>query len=248
MTRTDSPIARGHYFARLAALRDDAVPAAAALLSDPNPQTRALGAAVLKFAKSERARDLLLAALHDSDEDVRHIAALGLAMHHDSRALGELLKLVTAGDPAGAGAAVVALGRIGGDEAVDLLIRAARSHPAIQVRGQAIDELSALGVRKAVPVLIECLSDEAALPGRPVFDRTMERVREVLQETQRASSAPSARLMPAPTWPKTVADLAARALRQLTGESFGFSSADPPERKRAAIQLWQQWWQQQLVG
>jgi len=248
LRRTDSPVARGHYFARLVALREDAVSAVAPLMDDPSPQVRALGAAVLKFAGGRRACELLRSALHDSDTTVRQIAAIGLAMHQDPRAMDELRKLLASDDPAEAAAAVVGLGRIGGEQAVALLIRTVRRHPAVEVRAQAMDELSRLRARQAVPVLIELLDDLTPLPSQPLFDPAMEQVRGLMQQGTSAGRAEMGPRMPALTWPGTLADQAARALREITGESFGFRSSDPPERRKAAIRLWRQWYQAGAVG
>jgi hypothetical protein len=48
--------------------------------------------------------------------------------------------------------------------------------------------------------------------------------------------------------PATVADLAARALQRITGESFGFRSTDPPDRKDAVARMYTQWWESHKAG
>lgn len=92
--------------------------------------------------------DLLIAALRHPDAGRRLLAAGILGERRETRALPALREILLgeARDVYLVKAAVVALGRIGGQTAVDLLHHA-RRHPTVLVRRAAIDALAQSGIR-----------------------------------------------------------------------------------------------------
>ncbi|MGB9623727.1 MAG: HEAT repeat domain-containing protein [Phycisphaerae bacterium] len=246
LAHTDSPASRAYYFACLASIGDRAVGTAGRLLRNPSPEVRLEAVGILHRCRSERAGALLLQAMGDGDADVREAAALGLALHHDKAAMPSLLEMLRSDDADTALAAAVAMQHIGTPQAAAALVETVRTRAvgerSATLRAQAIDSLGLIGDRQAVPALIECLTDERPVTTRPAADRALLRAIEAIgPDLARQGLDPkSLAAMPAPV---TVADLAARALQRITGESFGFRSTDPPERKDAVARMYAQWWE-----
>jgi hypothetical protein len=246
LAHAESPQSRGYYFACLASIGDRAVGAAGGLLRNPSPEIRMEAVGILHRCRSAKARGLLLEAMQDPDIDVREAAALGLALYHDHTALPELLRMLKCDQQDTALAAAVALQRIGNPEATAALLKAARAGTAegrfASVRAQAIDSLGLLDVREAVPVLIECLTDERPVTTQPAAERALRRAIEAMgADLAKQGIDPQSLASGRP--PVTIADVAVRALRRITGESFGFRSTDPPDRKAAVVRMYEQWWQ-----
>lgn len=246
LVHAESSQSRGYYFACLASVGDRAVGTAGRLLRNPSAEVRVEAVGLLHRCRSERARILLLKAMHDTDIDVREAAALGLALHHDRSAMLQLLEMLKSHEPDAALAAAVAMQHIGGPEAAAALVETLRNSPAdesfLKVRAQAIDSLGLLGDKPAVPVLIACLADERPLTTPPQADRALRRAVEAMgADMINQGIDPKALANSGP--PTTLADLAARALQRITGESLGFRSGDPPDRKAAAVRMYEQWWQ-----
>lgn len=254
LTRASSPAEHARYFSKLAGLRDRAVGTAERMLDDADAGVRATGAAVLHHARSDRARRALLGALGDPDENVREIAVLGLAFHHDRRAVPALTRMLAKATEYPAFEAAVALERIGGDEAIDALMNASRTHPIRSVRAQAIDSLGRLEAARAVNMLIDLLADESPVRFESGTERAVRtalgRAGGELAKLGLDASALATR--PSEENPRakvrTIADVAARALRRITHESFGFHSSEPKERKQNAIRLWKNWSQRRKAA
>lgn len=243
LVRAETPAARGYYLACLASVGDRAVGTAARLLDHPSAEVRLEATAVLQRCRSATARALLLRAMHDPDVDVREAAALGLAIHGDRAVLPDLLRMADSPHEGTSLAAAVALQRLGGGEAADALRRIAveAGRPA-NLRAQAADSLGLIGDRQTVPVLIECLHDERALTLPPAAERALRRAAEALG-ADLARQGIDAGSLTAGGAAATVADVAARALQRITGESLGFSSTAPADRKAAAVRMYHQWWE-----
>jgi len=233
---------RIYYFSCLASIGDSMTGAVGSLLKNPSVDVRRQGAALLLRCRNDPAKALLLQAIHDTDREVRESAALGLALHYDQAALPELLRLVQSDDESAALAAVVALERIGGDEAAEALTQIVRGPSSPQMIAQAVDSLGLLGWRPSVPVLIDRLADDRPLTTRPVADRKAQQaIQHVQGELMRKLGVDPAAIDTSTK--EFISDLAARALQRITGESFGFCSSDPPERRDAVIRLYRQWWE-----
>jgi HEAT repeat protein len=241
LARADNAATNIYYFSRLASLGDAAVGPAKRLLANDDANIRSLGAAVLHTAKSDRSRDLLLGALEDTDPEVRRVAVIGLALRHDQAALNPLIEMLAEPTEHPALGAASALERIGGDDAVAALLDATQSHPVTNVRAQAIDSLGWLRASAAIDTLIELLSDGTPVRIETAFDRDLRQTyvtaRDGLQMQGVVVEPPTS----LPAAGRTIADLAARALRRITNESFDFRSSDPPERKADTIRLWKSW-------
>lgn len=245
LVEAQSAESRGYYLTCLTSVAERALGAASYLLNRPAAEHRMYGLAILHRCRGERARALLVRAMSDPDQDVRESAALGLAVHHDQAALPTLLAMLQSKQEPTAVAAAVALERIGGDRATAALIesiQAAAQNDMVVLRAQAIDSLGILGTRQAVPALIDCLTDERPLTTRPAADRRLDQAIQVLGgDLRKHGLDPDAVRDTAP--PQTIADLAARALSRITGESFGFRSTDPPHRKAAVARMYLRWWE-----
>jgi len=246
MAHADSPASRAYYFACLASIGDRAVGTAARLLRNASPEVRLEAVGILHRCRSERARALLLRAMSDGDADVREAAALGLALYHDRSAMPSLMKMLRSDEPNTALAAAVAMQHIGTPEAAAALIETVRTRlvgeRSATLRAQAIDSLGLIGDRQAVPALIECLTDERPGATQPAADRALQRAIEAMG-ADLAGKGFDPKSLAEIRAPATVADLAARALQRITGESFGFRSTDPPDRKDAVARMYTQWWE-----
>jgi HEAT repeat protein len=115
------------------------------------------------------------------------------------------------------------------------------------LRAQAVDSLGLIGDKHAVPALIECLSDERTVSSLPAAERAMRRAVEAMGGDLLKKGIDPKALATAPA-PTTVADLAARALERITGESLGFRSTDSADRKAAAVRMYRQWWETYKVN
>lgn len=242
LTRTTDPQQVDYYLVRLHAVADRAVGAAGALLAHPSPEVRRNAVSILQRSRQDRARDLLLRAFGDPDADVREAAALGLALQGSHAALPELLRMIRSADEARARAAVTGLQHLDDPRAVEALIEAARTHVSAEVRAQAIDSLGLIRCRQAVPVLIEALDDGRPIRTAAASDRALRRALHTMGPVLVRHGMDPASVATAPA-PMTVAELAARALSRITGESFGYRADDPPERKAAVTRLYRQWWE-----
>jgi hypothetical protein len=241
LTHSSDSVVHAYYFPRLCAMGDAAVGAAARLLANQDAGLRIVAVGVLHHARSDRARTLLLKALDDPDEEVRDLAVLGLAFFHDLRATEPLMKMLSTPAEHPALEAAVALERIGGNQAVDALINAARTHPMIDVRAQSIDSLGRLGAVDAIDPLIDLLVDETPVGFEAASDRAARRALERAGLELNRRGITSRPVSSQPPQFRTIADVADQALRRITRESFDFRSTDPPDRKQNAIQLWRLW-------
>lgn len=230
-----------YYEGCLASVGDRSLGALRGLLRHPSADVRRRAAAILHWCRTEGSRTVLLEAMRDPDGEVRETAALGLAFHHDAAALPELLRMVRSGEGDVALAAAVALERIGGPAATEALLEVLRGDAPPLLRAQAIDSLGLLGAKQAVPLLIDCLRDERTPATRPAADRrALQAIRAAGLDFSRLGIDPS---KIDTGRPETIAELAARALHRITGESFGFTTTQPADRKEAIIRLYRQWWQ-----
>lgn len=239
LARTSDPDVRLHCANMLAAHADLAVRPAGKLLDHADPNVRLLVVGILNRARTPRAEPYLLTAMHDRHVDVRQAAALGLARWRGNEALPALELMLEDGDHHVVCTAIVALQRVGSPRARQLVIAKLAGGEPLPVLVQAVESVSLMRATQAIPALIDLLDDQ-----RPVTTAPAGR-RAVLKFLRHHPQKLAHLNLPTTTMSVeeylTVADEAARALRTITDQSFGFSSKSPPARQRTAIRAWRQW-------
>jgi hypothetical protein len=234
LRRAAAPAQRSIYLAALCNAGDDARWGATALLADPDPGVRQYGVLVLQHMRSAWSRAQLLAALRDADAEVRSLAALGLALQGDARALTEIETLYRTGPSGAAAAACVALERLGTPAAVALLTALADAPADAERRGALVAALGNVATPACVPPLLALLADnracEAPLPQEEAALRALAGAQAEWYD---------ARVM-SPGAPRTVAALAQAALRRVTGVGPDEPVADPAESAAWRVK-WEQW-------
>ena len=156
-----------------------------ALTTAENPDVRQLAAKVLGELGDPRATEPLINALKDldilrtevafslgqmgepavelliralADRETRWGAVTALGAIGDKRAIEHITKFCTSVDSLLRGAAVIALGRIGGDSAVDTLISVVENEEGNIIRMSAIEALGEIGGAGAREALIRATS------------------------------------------------------------------------------------------
>ncbi|HEX8142522.1 MAG TPA: HEAT repeat domain-containing protein [Pyrinomonadaceae bacterium] len=152
---------------------------AASALSDPSPMVRATATRAVLSLPSEEAATALLPLLQDRDEFVRQETAYAIGETHSRIAVQPLITLLVNDKQSGVrGAAAVALGQLGDDQAAAPLaetldrriaarglfnkIRRSKAPENEFVRRAAARSLGQIRSRAAVPALTSALSDEKA--------------------------------------------------------------------------------------
>jgi HEAT repeat protein len=146
--------------AALGAAGEEAVPTLEPLAKGAPPALRAQIARTLGGIGRGRAMELLVAALKDTDEDVRWAAADALAPIADQDALWGLIAALRDGNEIRSirVAAARALGRIGGERAMDALSLTLDTR-SLPVRREAALALVRLGEARAVDPLLRSAED-----------------------------------------------------------------------------------------
>ncbi len=239
IARAATPAERAVYLGALCEAGDSGRWGVAALLKDARADVRQYGVLVLQHQRGDWWRARLLDLLGDPAENVRSLAAAGLAIHGDERAIPALKSLYETGDTSMAASACLALERLGTAGAQTALDELARVPADAYRRAALIDALEGIGTPECVPGLLHLLADHRPcdLPSRAT------------QAAHRAFESLAAAGYPAlPTsepaagpGPRTVAERAARALANITGLDVPFSSEGPEEARAEAVQRWRTW-------
>ena len=241
LQRATELVARLSYAGALATYADRAVAPVGSLLDHPDQTLRLLAVDILSQARCRQVQPYLLKAMRDRDEDVRRTAALGLARWQGEQALPVLESMLSDRDELTVCAALVALQRVGSSDAASLVTAKLAADESVAVLVQAIECVHVMGSTQAVPRLLELLEDDRTVTVLPALQRQVQRFVESRPDKLAEANLPTS--LPATIdFGATVADHAARALRAITGESFGFESRDPPERRRQTIDAWRLWW------
>ena len=237
----DSKSARWMYVRRLQSLGDRVVPAVSGLLQDESSDLRSMALTALHHAPGRQARDLLLRACADPDEEVRRAAVSGLVIRGDEPAVSALASVAAKGDERTAMIATYGLRAIATDAASGAIIGLLRSSPHAGVRVEAIDALAALRVRRAVEPLIDALDDSGVFEGMTEGDtRALRAYESVRGVAVRESGFPADATLALPDH-RVVGNAAARSLSVITGHSF--DDGDPPSSDRRGLQeAWRAWW------
>lgn len=237
--RPDAP-SRLYYTRLLASVGERAVPVLDDLVSDEDAGVRSFAVALLTSLKSARSFDLLEQACRDEDRDVRKSAIFGISFRESPGVVPFLVGLAGDGDEETAMLAVSRLEAINRPTALAALKRIAIEDSRPGVRAQAIQSLATGPVAETASVLIQCLEDYAVFAGRTVTERAM-------RETLTGASPPMAVLLDDASnasllgFPgETNGSRAARVLRSLTGEDFGYVGGTA-EMRRLAVSQWHKW-------
>ncbi|HUU85327.1 MAG TPA: HEAT repeat domain-containing protein [Phycisphaerae bacterium] len=207
LTTAETLDEQGAWLARLVALGHSGVPSARRLMAEDDPLLRSFGLAILEHAPGADAGQLLVTASTDTDPSIRTEAVRGLGARRDLEALTRIARRA---EPVAASAAAVELGRMGGDEGVDLLIQLLRTHESVRVRVQAIECLGQLPGppdARRIDALTQCLDDDTVFEGHTAAERAAMDAIASLDPAQPVDWPPSRR---------TVGQIAARALKHLT--------------------------------
>jgi len=239
LARTSDPVVRLGCANMLAAHADLAVGPVGNLLDHDDSEVRLLVVGILNRAQTPRAEPYLLTAMRDRDGDVRQAAALGLARWRGNEALPALERMLDDDDHQVVCTAIVALQRVGSPRARQLVVGKLAGGEPLGVLVQAVESVSLMRAAEAVPALINLLDDERAVTTAPAGRRAV--LKFLRGNPQKLAHLNLPTTMKSVEEDLTVADEAARALRAITDQSFGFSSKSPPARRRTAIRAWRQW-------
>ena len=151
---TDSPLV-----ARLFGDRKDIayLPDLCRALASERLEVRREAAAALGKLDTDQAVPHILAALNDPAPAVRARAAESLADLGAAQAIAPLQQQIHDPSRQAAGHAVLALGRLMGDDACDLFQDLVRNHPSSYVRCEALGVLAGLDRETAISAAIDCL-------------------------------------------------------------------------------------------
>jgi hypothetical protein len=237
LQRADDVSERLHYLGRLAGLGEAGLPIARDLLNSEDIEMRGFGVNLLSRVRTPAAADGLLVAVADPDPDIRRLALQAYGDHTGPDVIATLERLIHDPHPDVAQWAVVCLATRHGPASFPVVISTARGHDDPGVRVQAIEALAMVDAHEAIDTLIECLNDLDTYAGQTVIEQSAARALGSMvpsEATQIPSDSPDGESS------RVVGDEAARALRILTGESFGYRAADAEARKNA-ITAWREW-------
>jgi HEAT repeat protein len=239
---------RMQYLSLLSSMDVKSLPVARSLIKDSDAANRSFGVALLSTINGDEADRLLETACLDDDKTIRKSALLGLSMRATANTVHRLAGLIKQLDAESAMFAVSRLAGINLPDSLEVIVRTARSHPDIGVRAQAIESLGQWGGDDVVGALIDCLSDEAVYSG---LTATEAQARDALASMAPQFAVPKESVTGEPVTESAEADLhkmsgdtngmrAARKLRDITGQSFGYLEATGLKRV-PAIARWRSW-------
>ena len=231
LTRVESREERSYYLTCLAAIGDKSLGAVDRLLRDPRPEVRRMAVTVLERCPAEKADERLARLLSDTNEDVAVEAALVLASRGNTAVLMETLRDHFRQHGGPARHAAVALQRIGGPQAEQLLIEALPQTSDPDLRAQIIDSLGMLGCTRAVPLLTDMLADERPVSTLPYSQRSALEAVAAAQDQWLSRGFDLEAVRSALQGEQTVASIAARSLRLITGKPFGNPTTQPATRR-----------------
>jgi len=212
---------RQYYFSCLASIGDTSLAALPRLLNDPRAEVRILGVRLLRWCPSKQAKDLLLTRITDECDEVVQQVAVELARRLDrSEALPILEKMIQAADPNDTRKAVAALERIGGSKAEAILLEQLEKTNDVDLLAQVIDSLGMLACQQAVSSIKKRLDDKRTISILPASQRRAQQVIAKVQGQLAAKGIDPQAVLDASHSEQTIASIATRALRLITGESY----------------------------
>jgi len=149
-----------NHFNGLKGLGNVSIPALINLLSDPNPVIREFSAETLGDMKADTAIEYIIKLLNDDNVRVRNSAIYSLGKMKSEKALEPLIqKLNESPGPGMRNFIYNALGGIGSEKAIDILIKGA-SDTVWLVKNSAINSLCEINIEKATETIKKTLTDE----------------------------------------------------------------------------------------
>jgi HEAT repeat protein len=239
LRHTQDVAERLDYLGRLAGLGDASVPVATDLIHCDDVEFRSFGVFLLSKADSPGAAAGLRTAINDDDEDIRRTALQAYADRSGPDVTRELVRLMNDDRPDVALTATAQLAVTRRAEAIPILVDAVRKNTNVAVRVQAIQSLAMADTVEAVDALIDCLDDTTTFVGQTATEESAVRALNAVANT---GSLPDhiTRADDVVEPVHVVGAEAARALRIITGESFGYQHDDKTARAMA-IAAWRQW-------
>jgi hypothetical protein len=226
---------RMYYLRLLSGAGERAMPEAERLLGLDDASVRSFAVVLVNSCPGERATRLLERTCHDEDASVRQSAIVGLSMRPSDATVRHLRALADHPDADTAMLATNQLAAINGHGAAATLCDLARQHAHVAVRAQAIDALGQVESEAAIDTLIACLEDEAVFEGL-----TMSRRGALEALTRAAPGLAGDDAGDVVGMGESNGQRAARALRALTGQTFGCLEA-PRENWSACVEAWRGW-------
>lgn len=233
LLHADTPARRVTYLAALCNAGNDARWAVAALSAADDPTARQYAALIAQRNTAAWARRTLVAGLADADAGVRQLAAVGLAVQHDDKALPALRALYTTGDVEAAGAACLALQMLATPDAQRLLSDLTGVPADARKRAYLVDALRLTRTRPCAAALLNLLDDDRPCDAPPLEEALARAAAQVLG---RPTSDTATLVTPRPR--TSVAARAADALVFITGVNPGFEVTESPESRTKAVAAW----------
>jgi hypothetical protein len=201
------------------AYETDGMVGAESILANDDPAIRNIAVLVLAHIKSVSAEALLAELCDDPDSSVRKNAVAALGVRRSPRAIESLLEIACRhGDPL-AVEAVNALHQFGSTDrqANRALIRIIRDGD-LQAQACAIEAIGMRREKSAVSILIVRLSDARSVRIEPIGAGVLERLTPQQKIELEEKQVMVSEMKSVET---TIGNLAARALRRITGRHYG---------------------------
>lgn len=232
LAETSDPREQARLLSALIEAGEDGRCGVQTLLQGERGDLRQMGVLALHQLRTSWANERLVAALDDADADVRELAALGLALHGDERVIPRLEALYRQQDAQAAGAACIALLRMGTPAAENALCGLVEAPTTACARQALVEALDELGNPAAGRALLRMLTDN---------DTCAAPLRRARLGAQAAAQLDLPATLPAEdaiTGAGTIAEQAAAALNRLTGLELRFSSELDPQARVALAAQW----------
>jgi hypothetical protein len=252
---TTSLAERSYYVTCLVSVGDAADGALGQLAADDRVDFRSLAIPASQGLSMTRRSLLLQRCMSDSDCDIRVSAATALAFTNSASALRLLMATAGSDKPDAVTAAVAGLARVDSTEAIDALCNAVH-HPNPWVRAQAVESFGQQIVtipphsstsRPSVEAtscdpleaLVGALVDHATFTGCLALERQIEAAASAVMVKKGVRVASPTNL--SAETQRTVDQIAATTLRELTGHAVEPRDTLSPQEKEALVQQCRQW-------
>lgn len=228
-----------YYIIRLVSVGDVGAGAIRRLAADSRGEVAGLAVVAATGLSAAQRFELLEGLLVHSDEEVRHSAARQLAFTEDAQARALLIAASGSENALAAAAALAGLARVANADAVDAIRKAMVSHASPLARAQAAESLGQhiraiagdLSSRQAasrpsvdcvmVEALTAALADVGSFTGQLALERELAAVSAAVaarEGTSVETSGPAS--VATADAPRTVGDVAAAVLSDLTGHTI----------------------------
>jgi hypothetical protein len=213
------------------------------LVTDPRPEIRSAGIAVLRYCEGRPAAAVLMRLLGDPSPEVAADAATALAQRRDAASyIPELRSCLLDNPGRSSWGTAVALGRIPRAEAEDALKTALSRAADPDLKAQLIDSLGMAGCEQAVPMMIDALADDRPVTILPQSQQSAQRAINAVRSDFLARGADPESAMKAARTAPTVSAVAARWVRLLGGLDAEQVTSQPAAQRADTIRRLHQTW------